>query len=171
MTIRTADLDRSKQSPGVTSRLSYAASPLGGSFGKVRSCGHKPHQGWDLYADIGTPVYAIAPGVVEFVQSRGDYGLQLCIRLDEDAMCTASAGFSRVGQLWAFYAHLSLVFFQTGQAVLESDVVALTGNSGNATNVPPHLHFEIRTKPHAAKGLTGRIDPARLLGYDYYMSR
>jgi hypothetical protein len=58
MTIRTADLDRAHTSPGVTSRLSYAASPLGGSCGKVRSSRTKAHQGWDLYAPIGTRLTA-----------------------------------------------------------------------------------------------------------------
>jgi len=86
-------------------------------------------------------------------------------------MSSVSSGSKRVGQLWAFYAHLSLIYVQAGKAVLEGEVIALTGNSGNATNVPPHLHFEIRTKPRAAKGLTGRIDPGEVLGYDHYMSK
>ena len=170
MTIRTAELDQSSSS-SATSRLSFAASPAGGAFGKVRSAGRKAHQGWDLYADVGTPVYAIAPGVVEFVKSSGDYGLQLCLRIDEAALTSAATGARASGQRWAFYAHLSLTFYLSGEAVLEGDLLGLTGISGNASNVPPHLHFEIRTSPRGSKGLAGRIDPGEVLGYEHYMSR
>jgi murein DD-endopeptidase MepM/ murein hydrolase activator NlpD len=61
MRIRTADVEQTLRAPGVTSRLSVAARPLGGDFGVVRSHNHKNHQGWDLYAAVGTPIYAIVP--------------------------------------------------------------------------------------------------------------
>ncbi len=170
MKMRTAELDATKSANDVSSRLSHNASPIGGSFGRVRSSGTKPHQGWDLYAEIGTPVYAVGPGVVEFAETRGDYGTQICLRLDEQPQTPMA--FQPLGeqQRYAFYAHLSLCLVKKGQAVLEGDVIALTGNSGNASNTPPHLHFELRTKPRPSTGLAGRVDPGSLLGYGYYSS-
>lgn len=169
MYVRTAELDHTHSDTGTTSRLSHTASPLGGIFGRVRSSGTRPHQGWDIYAPVGTLLYSIAPGVVEFREDRGDYGLQLCIRMNEEAMSRIAPGADR--QLWAFYAHLSAAYVNTRQAVLENDVIGLTGKSGNAGNTPPHLHLEIRTQPRPPRGLVGRIDPGEVLGYAYYMSR
>ena len=52
--------------------------------------------------------------------------------------------------------------------VAEGDLIALSGNSGNASNTPSHLHFELRTHPNLGKGLAGRINPGELLGYSHY---
>lgn len=170
MKIRTAELDATTSAPSVSSRLSHHASPVGGSFGRVRSSGTKPHQGWDLYAEIGTPVYAVGPGVVEYAETRGDYGNQICLRLDEQSLTPMTPQYLGEQLRYAFYAHLSLCLVKKGQAVLEGDVIALTGNTGNAANTPPHLHFELRTKPRPSTGLGGRLDPGSLLGYGYYSS-
>lgn len=127
------------------------------TFGMVRNQGNKAHQGWDLAAPIGTPVYAIGKGVIEDVSNNGNYGL--CLTLS----------FTRNGQrLYAFYAHLSFTYRVKGDQVSEGEVIALTGNTGNATNLPAsenHLHFEIRTAPHVGKGLAGRMDPGSILGF------
>lgn len=127
------------------------------TFGMVRNQGSKPHQGWDLAAPIGTPIYAIGDGVIEDVSQGGDYGLTMTLR------------FTRNGRrLYAFYAHLSLASRGKGDKVSEGDVIALTGNSGNASNLPAsenHLHFELRTAPYLGKGLAGRVDPGSLLGF------
>jgi len=170
MYIRTAELDQSTTNPSVTSRLKHGASPIGGSFGKVRSSGTKAHQGWDIYAEIGTFAYAVGAGVVEGVRDEKTkgYGLQICLRLDLESMTRVSGP---QPQLWAFYAHLALAFVKKGMRVDEGEPIAMTGNSGNAENTPPHLHFEIRTQPWPPTGLTGRIDPGEVLGYGFYMSR
>ena len=168
MKIRTAERDDSARGSAVTSRLSTAASPIGGSFGPVRSSGARLHQGWDLYAAIGTTVYAVSPGVVEYAETRGDYGTQVCVRLDEKALSPIQSG--PAPPRYAFYAHLSAVFVRAGRAVLEGDEIGLTGNSGNAGNTPPHLHFELRTTARPSTGLSGRLDPGELLGYGYYSS-
>jgi murein DD-endopeptidase MepM/ murein hydrolase activator NlpD len=169
MKIRTAEHDASATGAAVSSRLSAKASPVGGTFGFVRSSGAKPHQGWDLYASVGTPVYAVAPGVIQYSETHGNYGTQICLRLDEQAMTHGTS--NRFGrQLFAFYAHLSLSFVKAGQAVLEGEVIGLSGNSGNAASTPPHLHFELRTQPRLSTGLGGRLDPGELLGFVHYRS-
>jgi len=170
MHIRTAESEQNNQAPGVTSKLSQKASPLGGAFGMMRSSGHRPHQGWDLYAPVGSPVYAVSSGVVEFAEAHGDYGVQVCVRLglrcgsDVDRL----AAKSHAKYLYAFYAHLSSVLVRAGQTVQEGQLIAFSGNSGNASHTPPHLHFEIRTEARPGKGLRGRIDPGNVLGFQHY---
>src|SRR5688572_28111589 len=112
MYLRTAELDQTKTDPAITSRLKHTASPVGGSFGKVRSSGTQGHQGWDIYADVGTFVYAIGAGVIEGVkETEGGYGLQLCLKLDGERMTRVTGP---MPPLWAFYAHLSRVLIDKG---------------------------------------------------------
>jgi murein DD-endopeptidase MepM/ murein hydrolase activator NlpD len=161
MLIRTAEDDRTFS---VGSKLNSASSPIGGAFGMVRKHGHKPHQGWDLYAPVATPVFAIVNGTVEFVRSVGDYGLQLCVKFANDE--SLRAGYP--SGLYAFYGHLLSASVSKHDVVHEGQQLALSGVSGNAGNTPPHLHFEIRTVARPSRGLTGRIDPGSILGYQYY---
>lgn len=53
------------------------------SFGMVRrniDGTPKPHQGWDLAAPIGTPVFAVAEGeIIATTDDTGDYGKSLTI--------------------------------------------------------------------------------------------
>ena len=167
MRIRTADADGMIHLRNVTSRLALNASPLGGDFGMVRSQRHKPHQGWDLYAELGSKVYAITPGKVQYTRLHGDYGLQLCLLL-KGSEIEAIARRLGANHLYAFYGHLSACLFHQGAEVKEQDTIALSGNSGNAANTPPHLHFEIRREAHLGTGLHGRINPGDVLGYQAY---
>jgi peptidoglycan LD-endopeptidase LytH len=129
------------------------------AFGHVRTDakGHdRVHQGWDLEAKIGTPVYAVAEGKVVFTANTGAYGRQVCISF-------AYSG----ATLYAFYAHLQHVYVHPGEAVTPWTQLGTTGNTGNAKDLKPseyHLHFEIRTSPQLGKGLTGRMDPAFIYG-------
>lgn len=142
---------------------------LSHGFGMVRTDAKgnaKPHQGWDLSAPEGTPVYAITRGIVRGVvrdeKRGGDYGCQLLLE------------FEHHGQVhFAFYAHLSAVLVENGKGVAEGQVIGFTGRTGNARKLKAradeHLHFELRNwieKP--GKGLAGRIDPGEILGYAVY---
>jgi murein DD-endopeptidase MepM/ murein hydrolase activator NlpD len=170
MVIRTAEVDQSVRLKTITSKLNTRNSPLGGDFGLVRSSGHKNHQGWDLYADIGSPVYSVSRGTVIFVKAHGDYGLQLCIKLTGPEIASYARQLGATS-LYAFYGHLSVVSVKAGYEAEEGDRLGLTGNSGNAKGTPPHLHFEIRREPYLGKGLHGRVNPAALLGFEYYQCR
>lgn len=133
------------------------------AFGWVRTNrdgSKRPHQGWDLWAPVGTPTYSIADGLVEFVKiDQGAYGTQVCISFDHSGKL-----------LYAFYAHLSHVYVTEGFEVKAGQMVGLTGMTGNASQVPSfsdqHLHFEIREKVSPGRGLKDRLDPADFLGYD-----
>lgn len=133
------------------------SSPLGGQYGRgVRMAATRMHQGWDLYASLGTTVHAIMEGDIEDIAQNGDYGLRVLLRFTH-----------RSQTLYALHAHLASTFVRVGEHVREGQVLAVTGASGNAANVPPHLHFEIWTKPNPGSGLDGRIDPGEILGYHY----
>ena len=48
-----------------------------------------------------------------------------------------------------YYAHLETQLVRSGQRVVPGDTLGLVGNSGNARNTPPHLHFGIyKNGPH-----------------------
>lgn len=133
------------------------------TFGMVRNNNTKPHQGWDLAALPGTPVYAIATGRAEFVENKGAYGVQIC------------QTFEHRGQpLYAFYAHLEHALVKNGDKITEGQLIGYSGQTGNASGqceADAHLHFEIRLVPRPGLGLAGRIDPGEILGYEIYSSQ
>lgn len=114
----------------------------------------KDHQGWDIEAFPGTEVYAIKEGAVIFVADHGKAGLGKHVCLS----------FKHKNQtLYAVYAHLSSIQVSLFQIVNEGQAIGAVGRTGNANNQglrEAHLHFEIRTKPHA-----GRLDPGTVLGF------
>jgi murein DD-endopeptidase MepM/ murein hydrolase activator NlpD len=89
----------------------------------------RPHEGIDLPAPVGTPVFAAADGRVVYAGNgiRG-YGNLIVVR--------------HPGELLTVYAHNSVLLVAVGQPVRAGDRIALVGQSGRATG--PHLHFEVR---------------------------
>lgn len=98
-------------------------SPFGARWGK-------PHEGIDLPAPVGTPVFAAADGRVVYAGHgvRG-YGNMIVVK--------------HAGDLLTVYAHNSALLVAQGQPVRAGDRIALVGQSGHATG--PHLHFEVRS--------------------------
>lgn len=86
------------------------------------------HEGIDLIASPGTPVYATAAGTVTRASRRGGYGN--CIDIDHDHDYTTR------------YAHLSMINVREGQKVKTGDVIGRVGSSGRSLS--PHLHYEVR---------------------------
>jgi murein DD-endopeptidase MepM/ murein hydrolase activator NlpD len=87
------------------------------------------HEGVDLFASKGTPVYASAYGQVVYAgESIDGYGLAVIVRHRRDYA--------------SLYAHASELRVQVGERVEKGQCLAYSGESGNATG--PHLHFEIR---------------------------
>jgi murein DD-endopeptidase MepM/ murein hydrolase activator NlpD len=160
MFIRSARDDaKYKGQPGVHHLLSPDASPAGGAFGaKVRSTHTKAHQGWDLYAPVNTPVYAIADGKIVLCTRRHDLGRHVVLEF-----------FYGSRTLYAAYAHLCHINVSLNQTVREGDVLGLSGTNGNAHGQPPHLHFEIRTiaDPPGYSGVNYRLPPGSILGGHY----
>lgn len=96
------------------------SSTFGARWGTV-------HKGVDWACSIGTAVMASCNGTV--IQAGWMNGYGYCVTLKHsDGKCTR-------------YGHLSEVLVSEGQSVSQSDVIALSGNTGNSTG--PHVHFEI----------------------------
>ena len=80
-----------------------------------------------MFATYGRPLYAVADGTVRTsTSSLGGLSIHL-----------VTANGDRY-----YYAHLSDVLVTTGQRVRGGQKIGLNGNSGNARNTPPHLHWE-----------------------------
>ncbi len=86
------------------------------------------HNGIDLAAPTGTPIYSPADGIVSFLFSNNLGGLQL--------------GINHKNGYKTGYAHLSKANFKVGDKVKEGDIIAEVGNSGASTG--SHLHFTLR---------------------------
>jgi murein DD-endopeptidase MepM/ murein hydrolase activator NlpD len=116
---------------------------IGGPFGAYRAQG--AHQGNDLFADFGTPVVAVADGVVENVGSLPISGNRLWVYAD--------------GGDQFFYAHLASFApaAVNDRHVEAGTVLGYMGNTGDAEPTPPHLHFEIH--PDGGKA----VDPEPFL--------
>jgi len=88
------------------------------------------HEGLDISARPGTPIYATAPGIVVYAGWKGDYGR--AVKIDHGYGITT------------FYAHCKSLSVRVGQKVEKGQKIATVGTSGLATG--PHLHLEVRVK-------------------------
>ena len=93
-----------------------------------RGRGSAMHNGYDLAAPRGTPVYVTADGVVTYAGRQRGYGNVVKVR--------HAFGFETV------YAHNSRIRVKVGQRVTRGDLIADVGNTGRSTG--SHLHYEIR---------------------------
>lgn len=103
----------------ISSRFGRRTDPF---TGRVAS-----HGGVDFAARPGTPIHAVAAGVVSYAADRGDYGLLVDIN-HGDGLVTR-------------YAHSQELLVAEGDLVRKGDVIALIGSTGRSTG--PHLHFEV----------------------------
>lgn len=96
-----------------------------------------PHRGTDFAAANGTPIHAIAAGVISAAGPVTSYGN--CVQVSHG---TASDG-NRYDSL---YAHMSSIAVSQGQSVQKGDVIGYVGNTGNVygANGGYHLHLELR---------------------------
>lgn len=104
------------------------------------------HLGMDLALPLMTPVLAPADGLVLYadapVSSTGGY-LGNWSGWPQGGGNTIALAVSVESGLYAVtFAHLSdTLYVQPGQRVKQSDIIALSGNSGNSTG--PHTHIEV----------------------------
>ena len=88
----------------------------------------RKHNGIDLAAPTGTPVYATADGVVTRANWFSTYGLYVSIDHGAD--------------LETRYAHLSKLSVADGERIEKGDIIGYVGSTGRSTG--PHLHYEVR---------------------------
>ncbi len=111
-------------------------------FGVPRPGGRR-HQGIDMFAPLGTPIYAAQPG--RFEENYNDLG------------GTSALVYGDSGD-YTYYAHMSsYAGVPNGAHVAAGTVIGHVGNSGDAQGGPYHLHFEYHPGGGAA------VDPYRLL--------
>jgi murein DD-endopeptidase MepM/ murein hydrolase activator NlpD len=95
------------------------------------------HAGIDIAGAIGTPIYAVADGVVIDVGPTAGYGAWVKLRHNDGTV--------------TLYGHINTWTVSIGQRVFAGDQIATIGNRGFSTG--PHCHFEVM--PNG----TDRIDP------------
>lgn len=88
------------------------------------------HHGVDLWATVGTPVYACGPGTVFYTAFEDDGGNHLVHYLDNPPTPDAPK---------SGYMHLSRFIAGPNQHVEAGDLIALSGSTGQITG--PHLHW------------------------------
>lgn len=101
---------------------------------------HKEYTGSHPAVDIklapGTPVFAIANGIVVKSQSLNTgYGQHIVVRHD---------GVPEHGTVYSSYSHLSNRIVRVGDTVRKGQQVGLVGSSGNSTTA--HIHFQVDKK-------------------------
>jgi murein DD-endopeptidase MepM/ murein hydrolase activator NlpD len=114
----------------VEGRFTYG---YGDRFGRM-------HHGIDIGVPDGTPIAAVADGVVILSEDLRDYGTTTVI--------------SHAGGLASVYGHQKVSFASVGQTFRRGDILGLVGSTGRSTG--PHLHFEIRREGNPC-------DPASVL--------
>lgn len=98
------------------------------SWGAPRS-GGRTHEGIDMFAKRGTPVYSATYGYVVYAGNNPLGGNVIFI-------------LGRGGVRY-YYAHLDSFAegVSPGKEVSTSTLIGFVGNTGNAERTPPHLHF------------------------------
>lgn len=86
----------------------------------------RPHLGVDFGAPTGTPVRAVADGVVKTASRNGGHGNY--VHLDHEGPYETS------------YSHLSAILVKKGQKVRQGDIIGKVGSTGMSTG--PHLHYQ-----------------------------
>ncbi len=86
------------------------------------------HRGIDIAASIGTPIFAVAPGVIVSAGwNSGGYGNLVEIQHPDGSV--------------TLYAHNNRILVRRGQEVAQGQQISEMGSTGRSTG--PHLHFEV----------------------------
>jgi murein DD-endopeptidase MepM/ murein hydrolase activator NlpD len=106
--------------------------------------GGRRHEGQDIFAKRGTPIYSATRGYV--------------YKIGENALGGQTVSVIGAGGRVYYYAHLDAYAdgLEEGNYVTPQTKLGFVGTTGNAQGTPPHLHFGIYTP-------SGAIDPLPLL--------
>lgn len=100
---------------------------IGAHFGQYGSWS-RYHTGLDFRAGFGTPIKAVADGVVLYAGNSGDWaGNHVAIR--------------HAGGVTTMSSHMSSMAVSSGQSVKAGQVIGYVGSTGRSFG--PHLHFEL----------------------------
>lgn len=116
----------------ITSSFGMRESPISGKW--------KFHNGIDMAAPLGTPVYACKNGKVQEIGILDPtYGNYISLK--------------HANGMTSFYAHLDEILIKQNQDIKTGQIIGKVGTTGASTG--PHLHFELRingkaTNPEAS---------------------
>jgi murein DD-endopeptidase MepM/ murein hydrolase activator NlpD len=97
-------------------------------FGMAGGLWSSNHTGLDFAAPSGTPIVAVANGVITKTGSAGAYGNQTIETLTDGT------------EIW--YCHQTTIGVRPGETVTSGQQIGTVGSTGNTTG--PHLHLEVR---------------------------
>lgn len=103
----------------VTSEFGSRFSPFTGA--------PKFHEGVDIAAPYGAPIYAPADGKISFAGTKGGYGNALVL----------DHGYG----VSTLYGHTSALYVKEGDKIKRGQLLAAVGSTGASTG--PHLHWEV----------------------------
>jgi murein DD-endopeptidase MepM/ murein hydrolase activator NlpD len=107
--------------------VAFGEYRLTASFGDSSGLWANRHTGQDFAAPTGTPIRAVADGVIVAAGRDGPYGWRIIVRHKDGT------------ETW--YCHMS-AFVRRSGPVKAGQVIGKVGSSGNVTG--PHLHLEVR---------------------------
>jgi murein DD-endopeptidase MepM/ murein hydrolase activator NlpD len=109
--------------------------------------GVRPHLAIDYAAPTGTPVWAVARGVVQFAGRKGGNGIQVLLR--------HRSGYK------TYYNHLSRVArgVRRGARVSQKQVIGYVGSTGLSTG--PHLDYRVSHNGRFVNPLSERFVPGK----------
>ncbi|MGB8359853.1 MAG: peptidoglycan DD-metalloendopeptidase family protein [Acidimicrobiia bacterium] len=131
--------------------------PVGGgdyrltnSFGDCRDGCARYHEGEDIMAPKGTPVYAVADGIANWVSQNQSECCRLqidhdngwvtrYIHLNDDRQDENGNYIDYDNQGWGIAPGIV-----EGSPITKGQLIGWVGDSGNATETVTHLHFELR---------------------------
>jgi murein DD-endopeptidase MepM/ murein hydrolase activator NlpD len=106
-----------------------ATSPFG--YKRIYTNHSTTHQGVDLRAKIGTPIYAISDGIVLWGESKALYLEGPTVVIDHGDGIVSK------------YLHLSKILVQAGAKIKAGEIIGYSGDQG-ADVQGAHLHFAIK---------------------------
>lgn len=109
--------------------------PLGDHCDYNKTCfwmpwGDHMHNGIDIFAKTGDSI------------KSATYGIVINIRRNTKIGGNTVSILGTKGRVY-YYAHMNSIDVCLGQFVTDSTTIGTAGNTGNAINTPPHLHFSI----------------------------
>lgn len=126
-----ASVDLSMVAPG-SGAVRYPVTSFSyGPRNVFRPASRPNHDGFDMMTGTGSPIFAVADGVVRKSGWGGAFGKVVVI--------DHIIGGKRVSTL---YAHQSQLVVSAGQSVTAGQLIGQVGTTGRTT--APHLHFEVR---------------------------
>lgn len=141
-----------QRSVSVPSRMPLAGAALTSGYGMRNHPvlgGRRKHDGVDLAAPTGTPVYATADGVVGRADWYSSYGLYISV--------------NHGASMETRYAHLSRLAVAAGDNVKKGDLIGYVGSTGRSTG--PHLHYEVRVEGIAVNPIPYMVESEAQLAY------